>query len=208
MKHFKLTSNTKVNELGITLFQVELTIDCKFGKKRDLGGWVEREENLKGKNAWLGINAEICLKGVIIGGEIWGGKIWGGEIMGGEIWGGVIMGGEIWDGKIWGGVIIGGEIWGGEIWGGEIMGGEIIKSPLQFCFSKHFGIVCKPNYLKIGCKEFSFEYWNENFKSICESENYNESEIETYAIFIQLALKIGNDCFEKDENGIPKMTNP
>lgn len=31
MKYFKLTSETKVNALGITLFRLELTVDCKWG---------------------------------------------------------------------------------------------------------------------------------------------------------------------------------
>lgn len=60
-KYFKLTSNSKVNELGVTLFQIELIIDCKWGKKGDLGGWVEKDSN-------------------IYGGEIHGGVIYGGVI--------------------------------------------------------------------------------------------------------------------------------
>ena len=49
MKHFKLTTNTKVNVFGTTLFQVQLNIDCKWGKAGDLGGHVEKEENISGK---------------------------------------------------------------------------------------------------------------------------------------------------------------
>ena len=32
MKHFKLTTETKVGLFGVTLFRVELTMDCKWGK--------------------------------------------------------------------------------------------------------------------------------------------------------------------------------
>ena len=63
MKHFKLSTVTKVNAIGITLFRVELTLDCKFGKKGDLGGWVEKEENLKGEDAWIYNDSEICKNG-------------------------------------------------------------------------------------------------------------------------------------------------
>ena len=48
MKHFKLTSETKVNFLGKTLFRIELITDCKWGKIGDKGGFLEKEENLSG----------------------------------------------------------------------------------------------------------------------------------------------------------------
>ena len=52
-KHWKLSGNTKIGISGITLFQLELTIDCKFGKSGDLGGFVESEDSLKNENSWL-----------------------------------------------------------------------------------------------------------------------------------------------------------
>jgi len=58
MKHFKLTSNTKTNDFGVTLHQIELTIDCKWGKAGDLGGWIEKDENLSG-DAWVYGDAQV-----------------------------------------------------------------------------------------------------------------------------------------------------
>jgi len=124
-RHFKLTSETTVSILGTTLFRVELTIDCAFGKKGDKGGFVEKEENLQGNKAWLYNNAQIEGGGEIWGGEIRGGEIWGGVILGGVIRGGVIRGGVIRGGVIWGGVIRGGVIWVGVIWGGAMWGSGI-----------------------------------------------------------------------------------
>jgi len=46
MKHFKLTTESKVNVFGITLFRIELTLNCKWGSKGEKGGWVEKEENI------------------------------------------------------------------------------------------------------------------------------------------------------------------
>lgn len=57
-KHFKLTNETKVNIFGVTLFRIECTIDCKWAKVGDKGGWVEKEDNIKG-NAWVYGNAEV-----------------------------------------------------------------------------------------------------------------------------------------------------
>ncbi len=57
MKHFKLTNNTKI-VCGRKLFQIEATIDFQYAKKGELGGWVEREDNLSG-NAWVSGNTEV-----------------------------------------------------------------------------------------------------------------------------------------------------
>ena len=55
MRHFKLTTNTKVNFLGVTLYQIELIIDCKWGKVGDKGGWVEKEENIEVRRIMIDI---------------------------------------------------------------------------------------------------------------------------------------------------------
>ena len=204
MKHFKLTSNFITNTFGTKLFQLQLNIDCKFGKKGDLGGYVEKVEILQGEDAWLYKDASACGDAIIRGGEIRGGVIWGGEIRGGEIRGGVIRGGVIWSGVIWSGVIKGGEIRGGVIrggviFGGEICGGVIWKTPLQFCSGRHYAIVSQPGWLKIGCKQFTFDYWGDNFKKIGEDEGYSEIEIIQYKIIIEMAKKFGDDCFKKIE---------
>ena len=162
MKHFKLTETSKVNIFGITLFQIELTIDCKWGKKGDKGGWVEKEANID-------IRKEN--DGFIFSGEIWGGAV---------IRGGVIRGGEIR-----GGVIFGGVIWGGEIWGGEWK-----ESPLQIQGTKHFFNICSKTEIRIGCKTFTFEFWKENFSQIGKDQNYTESEIKEYGLYIDLAFKL------------------
>ena len=57
-KHFKLTNETKVNISGVTLFRIECTIDCKWAKVGDKGGWVEKEDNIRG-NAWVSGDAEV-----------------------------------------------------------------------------------------------------------------------------------------------------
>jgi len=47
MKYWKLTSETKVNIFGITLFRIELIVDCKHGKKGEKGGWIELLKPIK-----------------------------------------------------------------------------------------------------------------------------------------------------------------
>lgn len=59
MKHFKLTSETKINALGIKLFRIECIIDCKWAKVGDKGGWIEKENNLS-CNAWVSGDDDYC----------------------------------------------------------------------------------------------------------------------------------------------------
>ena len=58
MKNFKLTSESKINFLGKKLFRIECTVDFKYAKKGDKGGWVEKEDNISG-NAWVYGDAEV-----------------------------------------------------------------------------------------------------------------------------------------------------
>ena len=56
---FKLTENTKTC-LGIKLFQIEALVDFKDIKRGDLGGWLEKEENLsQHSNARVSGDAQV-----------------------------------------------------------------------------------------------------------------------------------------------------
>ena len=57
MENCELTTESKVNFLGIKLFRVKITKACKWGRPGDLGGWVEKYGNILG-NAWISENAE------------------------------------------------------------------------------------------------------------------------------------------------------
>jgi hypothetical protein len=45
-------------------------------------------------------------------------------------------------------------------------------------------------HLKIGCHEYSFEYWKENYKEIGKENRYSSDEIKEYGLYIDLAIKI------------------
>jgi hypothetical protein len=63
MTHYKLTEKTK--DIGYAvLHRIELIEDCKWGKKGDKGGWIEKQSNLTGDawvygDAWVSGNAEV-----------------------------------------------------------------------------------------------------------------------------------------------------
>jgi len=61
-------------------------------------------------------------------------------------------------------------------------------SILSFQLGKHFAFYHE-GYLKIGCQGHSLEYWVENVNEIGKDNNYSESEIRRYTIFIN-SLKL------------------
>ena len=66
-KKFELTENYVVNEFGTKLYQIKCTKTFKYAKEGELGGYIEREENLSQEgNAWVFDDAQVygnaCLK--------------------------------------------------------------------------------------------------------------------------------------------------
>ena len=60
MKKYELTTNAKV-AFGRTLFQIKALISFGNVEAGDLGGWIEKEENLdQSGNAWVSGNARVC----------------------------------------------------------------------------------------------------------------------------------------------------
>lgn len=59
-KKFELTDNFVINALGIKLFQIKCTKAFKNANEGDLGGYVEKEENLsQSGDAWVSGNARV-----------------------------------------------------------------------------------------------------------------------------------------------------
>jgi hypothetical protein len=51
MTPYKLTEQTRQID-GILLHRIELTEDCEWGKKGDVGGWIQKTTNLT-EDAWV-----------------------------------------------------------------------------------------------------------------------------------------------------------
>ena len=59
-KKFELTDNFIINAFGVKLFQIKCTKSFKYAKEGDLGGYVEKDENLdQESNAWVYGNARV-----------------------------------------------------------------------------------------------------------------------------------------------------
>ena len=59
-KKFELTENYVVNESGTKLYQIRCTKTFKYAKEGELGGYIEKEENLSQEgDAWVDGNAWV-----------------------------------------------------------------------------------------------------------------------------------------------------
>ena len=58
-KHFELTDKFIINAFGIKLLQIKCTRKIKHADVGDLGGYIEKEDNLSG-DAWVSGNAQVC----------------------------------------------------------------------------------------------------------------------------------------------------
>jgi len=67
MKKFELTSETKVY-LGRKLFRIKSLLSFSFVKEGDLGGWIEKEDNLSHDgDAWVFGNAQVSGNAQVFG---------------------------------------------------------------------------------------------------------------------------------------------
>ena len=59
-KKFELTGNFVINAFGIKLFQIKCTKSFKYANEGDLGGYVEKEDNLSQYgDAWVSGDAQV-----------------------------------------------------------------------------------------------------------------------------------------------------
>ena len=76
MKKFEFTGETKILFNGTILHRIKALVEIKLGcfivvKAGDLGGWIEKEENLsQDGNAWVGGNAMVY-GNAMVGGNAW-----------------------------------------------------------------------------------------------------------------------------------------
>src|SRR3984885_15052119 len=182
MKYFKLTAEKKVNIFGIELFRIELTADCKWGKKGEKGGWIE-SENCPDGNARVSCNAKVYGNAQVYG-DAW---VYGDARVSGNAWvsGNAQVYGDAWvygDAQVYGDARVSGDA--------QVSGDAWEKSPLQIQGRRHFVCTTKYFHLKIGCIEMSFGKWKEKFEEIGKQKSYTADEIKEYGLYIDLAISM------------------
>ena len=94
-KKFELTDNFIINAFGVKLFQIKCTKSFKYAKEGDLGGYVEKDENLdQESDAWVSGNAWVYGNAWVSGNA----EVYGNARVSGDAWvfGNARVSGDAW----------------------------------------------------------------------------------------------------------------
>ena len=162
MKHFKLRTDLTIKVCKKTLYRIEATKDIKkFGVKvGDLGGYIEKEENLSG-DAWVSGDARVSGNARVYGNALVYGnaEVYGNAKVSGDAWvyGNARVYGDAW---VYGNAQVYGDA---EVYGkAEVYGDKIEKENDLINITSNAGsynITITPNHIKIGCQYHSKTAW-------------------------------------------------
>lgn len=153
-KHFKLREDLSIELYGVKLFRIEATRDIErlSVKAGDLGGYVEKEVNLRG-NAWVSGNAHVYGNARVSGNAHVSGNalVHGNAHVYGNAWvcDNVCVRG---DAQVYGDA---------RVYGYAIVCGDKIKntSDCRNIVNERYNITILPEFLKIGCKFYTKKEW-------------------------------------------------
>ena len=184
-KHYKLREDLTIEVYGRKLFRIEATKDLeKYNvKKGDLGGYVEREDNLSGNawvfgdakvygnarvygNAWVYGNAKVCGNAWVFGDAKVFGNAW--------VFGDAKVCGNAW---VFGNARVYGNAW---VYGdAEVFGDKLEKAEdiYNITSNSQYNITILPNTIKIGCQFHKKEdWWNFTDREIIEMDGKSALE--------------------------------
>ena len=167
---FSLTKETKI-KFGITLHRIKAEKNFAGIKKNDLGGWVEKEENIYSSgDAWVSGDAQVSDNAWVYGNA----QVYGDAQVSGNA--------RVSDNaRVYGDAWVSGDAW---VYGDA----QVEKSPLLIQGTQHIVTECNGN-IKIGCEIYSIKEWKKNYKEIGEKHGYTDNEIAEYYDYILLAEK-------------------
>ncbi len=176
IKKYEFTEETKVI-CGRKLHRIRALRDFNDVKAGDLGGFIEKEENLSHEgNCWVYNNAKVYDNAKIYGDAIICGNA--------EIYGNAIIYGNA---KIYGRAVICGNA---IIYGcAKIYNGKWDKSHLYIQGTKWAFYVSSENTITTGCQIHTFEEWQKNYKQIAKEHDGLEVLTE-YIRYFNLACEM------------------
>jgi len=167
---FELTKESKV-EIGVTFHRIQASKDFKNVKKGELGGWIEKDENLdQSGDAWVSGDAQVSGNARVYGNARVSGDAW--------VYGNAQVSG---DAQVSGNAQVSGDA---QVYGDA----QVEKSPLLIQGTKHIVTECNGN-IKIGCEIYSIKEWKKNYKEIGKKHGHTDNEIAEYYDYILLAEK-------------------
>lgn len=193
MTPYRLTDETKFHD-GHTLYRIELTADCKWGRAGTKGGWIENRDNLQG-NAWVADEAMVYGSAQVYDQA----RVWGQALVCGYafVYGQARVWGQAWvygqaqvygDARVYGDAQVSDDaqvyedaiLTDGNYTIQHINGGEWNKVPLTIVGSKHIINISSPGIVRVGCYHKPIGEWLNEYEGIGKVEGYSEAEIAEY----------------------------
>ncbi len=187
--------------LGITLKRIRAIRDIeKYGVKAgDVGGWIEKEENLsQSGNAWVYGDAQVY-------GDAW---VYGNAQVCGNarVSGNAQVYGNAW---VYGNAQV---CCNARVYGNaqvccnarvcdyaQVCGDAWECSPLYIQGRIYSFSMCAKNKIKIGCQIHSFSAWERNWKRIAKENNFPKESWKEYALYFNLACDLyGKEKYKID----------
>ena len=170
-KKFELTDKFVFNTFGIKLFQIKCTKSFKYAKEGDLGGYVEKDENLdQESDAWVYGDAQVYGNAQVYGdAQVYGNaQVYGDARVYGDAWvyGDAQVYGDAWvygDAQVYGNAQVYGDAWvygDAQVYGNaQVYGDADIENDNNHCGFDCFGscnrhthaYLTKDNKVEITC---------------------------------------------------------
>lgn len=167
---FELTDTTK--QFGdVVLHQIKALTSFSNVTSGNLGGWIEKEENLSQTgDAWVFDNAQVYDDAWIYGDA--------------QVFGAA----HVFDvAHVFGDAYVCGDA---QIYGdAQVFGGSWEKSPLYVQGTKYSVCMYDSTHIKIGCQIHTFKEWLMHGHKISIENGFSEDEFEEYKLYVLLAIK-------------------
>ena len=216
-KKFKL-GKTRMIKVGpdeheVVLYQIIALCDFGSNKKGDIGGWVQKEENLaQVGNCWIKDDACVFESGLIIeDATVFGSaKIYGNAILSGnsivhenaQIFGNskvcnnaLIYG----DAKIYGNSTISGyaNIYGKAVVSGKahiehltsLTGGKWTETPLYISVANYYMFMCDNSHLQISSTIYTIKQWLKGGIDLIKTDIFTKEQCREFTAYIKLFEK-------------------
>jgi hypothetical protein len=137
------------------------------------------------------------------GADLSGAYLRGANLSGADLSGAYLRGANLSGANLYGAYLRGANLSGADLSGAYLRGANLSGADLSganltdtnvfgFCLGKHFGFVHfgeqyeGDSYVKIGCHNYTLDYWLENYKAIGGKEGYTEQQIKIYGTMLEL----------------------
>ena len=156
---YEFTGDMLVADGGVVLHRIKALVSFADVDAGDLGGWIEKEENLDSSgNAWVYGDARVS-------GNAW---VYGDA----RVYGNAQVYGDAW---VYGDALVYGDAWG--------------VSPLQVQPSKYYINMVNATELRIGCQVHTIAWWLENNERRAAETGETPELAAEMRLYIELAAR-------------------